>query len=61
MFSLLVGVWYLQHSDLQRDVEHFFGASDELQTVEGIAIGLQGIFLLSELKQRIKYVKENTP
>lgn len=41
-------VQQVKHSDLQRDVEHFFGASDELQTVEGIAIGLQCIFLLSE-------------
>lgn len=62
----LTGRQYLQHGYFQRDVVHFFGASDKVQTIEGVAVRLQGKFLLSELKkhrQDIKYVtkaQENT-
>lgn len=41
-------VQQVKHGNFQRDVVHFFGASDELQTVEGVAVCLQGKFLLSE-------------
>lgn len=53
---------YLQYGDLQRDVVHFFGTSDELQTVGGVAICFQGKFLLSELKhnqQNVKYTSQH--
>lgn len=44
-------VWYLQHGHFERDVVHFFWASDELQTVQRVEVCLQGKLLLPELRQ----------
>lgn len=46
------GCRYLQHGYFQRDVEHLFGAPDELQAVCRVALGLQGKLLLSELRNK---------